>query len=1093
MFRRILIANRGEIAIRIARAAAEMGIASVAVYSPDDAASLHRRMADAAVPLRGHGAAAYLNIAQIVAAARAEGCDAIHPGYGFLSENAGFARACAEAGITFIGPRPDLLQLFGDKTEARKLAERLQVPLLPGTRGATSLAEAEGFLASLGPQGAIMVKAIAGGGGRGMRAVGSLDALGEAFARCQSEAQAAFGQGDVYVERLIRRARHIEVQVLGDASGTVTHLHERECSIQRRHQKLLEIAPSPFLDAPRRQAIIDAALRMAKSVGYNSLGTFEFLVDEDGDGFYFMEANPRLQVEHTVTEEVTGVDLVQAQIAIAAGATLAQLGLLAPASPRGHAIQLRVNMERLDAQGNAFATGGVLQHFEPPNGPGVRVDSFGYQGYATSTNFDSLLAKVIVHARTPSFADAAGKAARALREFRIEGVETNLPLLQALLQHPDVLAGKVHTRFLEDNIAALLAMPLPATRHAEAGAAVQASGPANAPVPAGTIAVAAPMRARLLSFEVEEGALVQAGTTVAVLEAMKMELSLPAGHAGRVLRLLVPVGETVEQDRHVLLIEPVALGEEEVASEESLDLDHIRADLQAVIDAHAPTLDANRPRAVERRRRTGGRMARENIEDLCDDGSFVEYGALTLAAQRARRSLEELVEMSPADGLIAGIGSINGALFDDANSRAMVMAYDYTVFAGTQGFHGHKKTDRMLQLAEKLRLPLVLFAEGGGGRPGEVDVPSPVNLANMSFWHFARLSGLVPLVGIVSGRCFAGNAAMLGCCDVVIATENSSIGMGGPAMIEGGGLGRFSPEEVGPVSFQAPNGVIDILVPDEAAAVAVAKQYLSYFQGPVAQWSCPDQRLLRQIVPERRTRAYEVRDVIDVLADSGSVLEIRRDFGLGLVTAFMRIEGHPIGVIANNPMQGGGAVASAEADKASRFVELCDAFDIPVLSLCDTPGFMVGPDSERQAAVRHVCRMFLTAASIDIPFFTVVLRKAYGLGAQAMAGGGFHGNNSFTVAWPSGEIGAMGLEGAVQLAYRNELAAIADEGERQARYQALVDDLYARGKALNIARFLSLDDVIDPAETRRWIMRGLKAQPPRPDRHGKKRPNVDAW
>ncbi|MFC7542593.1 carboxyl transferase domain-containing protein [Siccirubricoccus deserti] len=674
-------------------------------------------------------------------------------------------------------------------------------------------------------------------------------------------------------------------------------------------------------------------------------------------------------------------------------------------------------------------------------------------------------------------------------------MDTNIPFLQNLLQHPDFLSGEVHTRFVDENIAVLARPVQHGHRHAEASAVPVSleTAATNTAVPDGAVAIAAPMRARLLSLEAEVGALVQAGTTVAVLEAMKMELSLPASTAGRVLCHLVPIGETVEPGQHVLLIEPLAVSGEAQATEESIDLDHIRADLQAVIDAHAPTLDVNRPSAVARRRRSGQRTARENIEDLCDPGSFVEYGALTLAAQRARRSMQELIDLSPADGLVAGLGSINGTQFGDDKSRCMVLAYDYTVFAGTQGFHGHKKKDRMLQLAERLRLPLVIFAEGGGGRPGEVDVPSPVNLANMSFWHFARLSGLVPLIGIVSGRCFAGNAALLGCCDVVIATENASIGMGGPAMIEGGGLGRFSPEEVGPVSFQATNGVIDILVRDESEAVAAAKQYLSYFQGPVEVWRCPDQRLLRHLVPERRTRAYEVRTVIDTLADTGSVLELRRGFGRGMVTAFMRFEGRPMGVIANNPMHEGGAVASDEADKASRFVELCDAFDIPVLSLCDTPGFMVGPASEKQAAVRHVCRMFLTGASIDIPFFTVVLRKAYGLGAQAMAGGGFHGNNSFTVAWPTGEIGAMGLEGAVNLAYRNELAAIADPEARNARFQALVDDLYARGNALNIARFLSLDDVIDPADTRRWIMRALRSAPTTPPRYGKKRPHVDAW
>jgi acetyl-CoA carboxylase carboxyltransferase component/biotin carboxyl carrier protein len=930
-----------------------------------------------------------------------------------------------------------------------------------------------------------------------MRAVLAAADLAEAHARCRSEAQAAFGIADVYVEKLITRARHVEVQVVGDGT-TVSQLGERECSIQRRHQKLVEIAPSPSLTPAVRERLAGEALRLARAVGYSSLGTFEFLVDAaDPSSIAFIEANARLQVEHTVTEAVTGIDLVKAQLELADGRSLADLGLTQDQipAPRGFAIQVRVNMETLDARGDVQPSGGTLSHFDIPSGPGVRVDTFGYQGYTPSSSFDSLLAKVIAHAPSPRFADAAAKAYQALGEFRIDGVETNIGFLQTLLRHPDFLSGNVHTRFVEENIATLGVGETAHRRQYFEGTTAAATAAPAVVVdhPAGTEAVTAHMRARIVGIEVAEGDTVRAGDKVAVLEAMKMEHLLAAGTSGVIARIATAVGEMAERGQKLMFIEPMDIGADVNLTEEAVDLDWIRPDLAEVIRTHAVTLDAARPQAVARRRKTGQRTARENIEALCDPDSFMEYGALALAAQRKRRSEQELIDMSPADGVIAGLGSINGALFGDARTRCLVMAYDYTVFAGTQGFYGHKKHDRMFQIAEKARLPVVIFAEGGGGRPGESDAPAPVNLANMTFWHFARLSGLAPLVGIVSGRCFAGNAALLGCCDVVIATENATIGMGGPAMIEGGGLGRFAPEEVGPVSVQAPNGVIDIVARDETEAVRLAQRYLAYFQGPVADWQCADQRLLRHAIPERRLRAYDVRAVIDLLADTDSVLELRRAFGRGLVTALIRIEGRPLGLIANNPSHEGGAIDSDEADKAARFVELCDAFDLPVLSLCDTPGFMVGPPAEKRAAVRHVSRMFVTAASITVPFFTVVLRKAYGLGAQAMGGGGFHGNNYFSVAWPTGEVGAMGLEGAVQLAYRNELAAIAEPAEREARYQSLVADLYERGKATNIARFLSLDDVIDPASTRRWIMSGLRAAPPVPPRTGKKRPNVNTW
>jgi acetyl-CoA carboxylase carboxyltransferase component len=528
---------------------------------------------------------------------------------------------------------------------------------------------------------------------------------------------------------------------------------------------------------------------------------------------------------------------------------------------------------------------------------------------------------------------------------------------------------------------------------------------------------------------------------------------------------------------------------DEMAAE---DLDAIRLDLAESRQRHDIGLDAARPDAVARRRATGQRTARENVTDLCDPGTFVEYGALALAAQRSRRSMEELLRMSPADGLITGIGAVNGRLFDDARSRCMVMAYDYTVLAGTQGAFNHKKKDRMLHLARRSRLPMVIFAEGGGGRPGDTDAPGVAGLDTMTFIDFARLSGLVPLVGIVSGRCFAGNAALLGCCDVIIATENANVGMGGPAMIEGGGLGVFKPEEVGPIAVQAPNGVVDVVVADEAAAVRAAKQYLAYFQGPLAAWTCADQRRLRQLVPENRLRVYDIRRVVEALADEGSVLELRPRFGTGIVTALVRIEGRPLGLIANNPMHLGGAIDADAADKAARFVQLCDAFDLPVVSLCDTPGFMVGPDAEKTALVRHVSRMFLAAGSITVPWFTVVLRKGYGLGAQAMAGGSFHAPD-FIVAWPSGEFGGMGLEGAVRLGYRKELAALDDPAERKALFEKLVARAYQSGKAINMAAFLEIDDVIDPLDTRHWIVRGLRtASPPHPRRR-RKRPCIDAW
>jgi acetyl/propionyl-CoA carboxylase alpha subunit/acetyl-CoA carboxylase carboxyltransferase component len=1101
-FHKLLIANRGEIAIRIARAAGEIGLATIAVYPLDDALSLHVRAADEAYEIPGRGARAYLDIEAIIAAAKANRCDALHPGYGFLSENTLLARRCAEEGITFIGPSPDALDLFGDKLKAKVLARRCGIPVIEGTTGSTTLDDAKAFFASLGAGGAVMIKAVAGGGGRGMRIVEDASKLQEAYARCQSEAKAAFGNDHVYVERLIRKARHIEVQIIGDRHGAISHLWERECTIQRRNQKLIEVAPSPSLTDPLRARIIDAARQLATATHYDSLGTFEFLVDGEGtaeQAFAFMEANPRLQVEHTVTEEVLGLDLVKSQLAVAAGATLASLGLTQSGipAPRGYAMQLRINMEVMDEKGITKPTGGTLTVFDSPSGPGVRVDSFGYSGYKTSGAFDSLLAKVIVHSPAASWPDVVRKAARALREFRIAGVATNIPFIQALLGHPDFVANRIATDFIDSNVAALVG----ATKETapplffDNRSAVAKTTPASkggVVGPAGSEAVPAPLQGTMVAIEVAEGDLVRPGQQIAVIESMKMEHLVIAPHGGKVTKVIALSGVTLMQGEPILFLEPADVDHHEAKQEATADLDHIRPDLAEVIARHAITLDESRHAAVQRRRKTNQRTARENIAQLVDHGSFVEYGSLAIAAQRRRRKLEDLIKHTPADGLITGVATVNAEQFGSNDARCMVIAYDYTVLAGTQGHMNHKKIDRMLGLAEQWRMPLVFYGEGGGGRPGDTDRLGMTGLDGPSFVQFAKLSGLVPVMGVVSGYCFAGNAAMLGCCDVIIATRNASIGMGGPAMIEGGGLGVYHPAEVGPVSFQAPNGVIDILVEDEIEATSVAQKYLSYFQGTFAAWKAPDQRLLRRAIPENRLRVYDIRTVIQFLADEGSVLELRRDFGAGMITAFIRIEGKPFGLIANNPKHLGGAIDAPAGDKAARFMQLCDAFDIPIVSLCDTPGFMVGPEAEKTAIVRHVARMFVTGASLTVPLFGIVLRKGYGLGAQSMIGGGFHAS-FFTVAWPTGEFGGMGLEGYVRLGFRKEMEAIADPMEREKYYKTKVEELYANGKAVSIASVLEIDEVIDPADTRRWIMAGLQSVPKPEPRKRRKRPCIDAW
>ena len=1160
------MANRGEIAVRILRAAAGLGIETVAVHTADDAGSLPVSMADQAHQLPGNGVAGYLDIDAVLAAAAATGAEAIHPGYGFLAENPELARACEAAEVTFVGPSAKLLALFGDKPAARRAASDAGLAVLDGSDGPTDREQAAVFLQR---HGAVMLKAVAGGGGRGMRVVTSPEELEPAWNRCSSEAGKVFGRSDVYVEQLVPAARHIEVQIVGDGQRVI-HLGERDCSLQRQRQKLMEIAPAPGLPPELRDRICGAAVDLGQSVGYGNVATVEFLVDASAPlaadtDFWFIETNARIQVEHTITEEVTGVDLVETQIRLAAGANLADIGLGPgrPVRPQGWAIQARVNTETVDPSGLTRPATGTITGITMASGPGVRIDSAAFTGLGITANFDSLLAKIIVRRPGGTFEQTAARLGAALAETHIDGVDTNLDLLRNLVDHPDL--GRATTNFVETHLDTLTAPSAPsrprpgATPTAPSAGAVGGGGPAQAgarlnsndplavldfghaaaatatngpapeasapgaaeveaPLAAGLVAARTPLQGTVVSIEVAPGDTVRVGQLVAVVEAMKMEHEVMAAVSGTVARVEANVGSTLWGDQVLLVIAEGEVDNIDDGSEEEIDLDEIRPSLAEAEALRARMMDEARPDAVARRRKTNQRTARENLADLVDGDTFVEYGPMALAAQRRRRTREDLINRSPADGLITGVGSINGEQFDAPTNRCAVMIYDYTVFAGTQGIRNHAKTDRIIDVATDGRMPFILFAEGGGGRPGDTDGG---DFGSRTFSRFATLSGLVPMVGVVSGYCFAGNASLLGCCDVIIATRNANIGMGGPAMIEGGGLGVFRPEEIGPVEVQTANGVIDVLVDDEAEATAVAKKYLSYFQGPLGSgpagpdsarlgptadsdggsgsnsgagtgWEAHDQRLLRRAIPENRLRTYDMRSLIHDLADVDSVLELKPDFGHGIVTALIRIEGRPVGVVANNPNHLGGAIDSDGSDKGARFMQVCDAFDIPVLFLCDTPGIMVGPEVETTALVRHASRMFLIGANLEVPTFTVIVRKAYGLGGIAMAGGSFKAP-VFSVAWPTAEFGPMGLEGSVKLGFRAELAAIEDPAERKARYDELVEKEYKRGKALNHATGFAIDDAIDPADTRHWLANIMASLRPPPPREGKKRSAIDGW
>jgi len=1045
----VAVVNRGEVAQRVVRTARDMGLSTVGVHAADD----RWTGADAMVALPGRGPEAYLDV-DAVLAALPEGA-LVHPGYGFLAERADFARRVTGSGRVFVGPSAQVLERFGDKWATRALAQDLGLRVAPGSTGAVTAPEALECWDRLG--GPLMVKAIGGGGGRGLRVVHQREHLVDAVQRCQGEALASFGRGDVAVERFVEHARHIEVQLVGDASSVMA-LGTRDCTLQRRYQKVVEFAPATGLDRGLLHDMVAAAVRLGEAVALQGLATVEMLVNDEG--WWLVEVNPRLQVEHTVTEEVYGLDLVQVQLLIAQGASLAQCGLETAPTPRGAAVQIRLG-----------AWSGTVRRLLWPGGPGVRIDSALNVGTEISGRFDPLVAKVIVSHPSADRSLLLARARRALDEIHLDGLACDVDMMRRLLAHDAVMAGTISTGFVDDHLDEL-------------------TPPTGRDIDDATLV--APLPGTVIEVSVAVGDSVAGGTTLMVLESMKMHHPLTLLTGGVVREIHVGVGTAVSEAQVLMVLEPGGVDDDTIAALPMTDLDRIRPDLAEMIERHRLTRDEARPDAVQRRHDQGRRTARENLADLCDDGTYVEYGALVVAAQRRRRSVDDLVARTPADGMVAGIGAVNGATFGVDAARCAVVSYDYTVLAGTQGSFNHLKKDRLFELAERWRLPVVLLSEGGGGRPGDTDGLGVAGLDCHAFRYFADLSGLVPLVGVNAGYCFAGNAALLGMCDVVIATRDSNIGMGGPAMIEGGGLGVFPPTAIGPIDVQRRNGVVDVVVADEAEAIAVAKTYLGFFQGTLTSWSVGDQRLARHLVPEDRLRAYDVRAVVQLVADTGSVLELRRDFGRSMITALARIEGRAVGVIANDPRVIGGAIDSDAADKAARFLQLCDAFDLPVLSLCDTPGMMVGPEVEATALVRHCTRLFVTAASMTVPVVTVVLRKGYGLGAQAMAAGSFRSPLA-TLAWPTGEFGGMGLEGAVRLGYRRELDAVADPTERAALERELIDRMYAHGKAVNMAMHLEIDGVLDPADTRTTVARLFASVPPAPARTGKKRPMIDTW
>ncbi len=1110
---RVLISNRGEIAIRIAKAAAALGMESVGVYAPVDALSLHTRSASQAKEIRNGAAenpvAAYLDAEAQVAIAKETGCDCVHPGYGFLAENAPFAERCADAGLAFVGPSPTVLALFGDKVRARALAQSLEIPVVPGSDGPVASAnDASAAAERLGYP--VMLKAAAGGGGRGMRLVDSAADMAEAFERCQSEARAAFGDGALFVEKQVRRPRHIEVQILADSHGNVVHLHERDCSVQLRHQKVVETAPAPGLEDALRQRILADAIKLAKAAEYVNAGTVEFLVEPESGSHYFIECNPRIQVEHTVTEQVTGVDLVEAQFRIAAGASLESLGLgdqQAIGAPRGFAVQARVV-----ARGT-----GSLSAYKEPSGPGIRVDACGYVGYAPPPQFDPLLAKVVCSSSSAgSFASAVDRTARALDEFHIGGVATNLGQLRAILGHPTVRTGDARTSLLAEEPAllatagdgtangALALMRQQATAMGVAASGGTATG-ATAPaleVDSSQEAVACPMAGSVLEVRAQDGDRVSAGDTLLVVSAMKMESEVTAPCDGVVaaMQALSP-GDTVDAGQVFAAITPAEGAKRHVASAEETwapMLEDVATMQRLALERLAP---GSQDPGVVRQRSRGKLTCRERIDLLLDDGTFREVGSIAGFASYDDEGA--ITAFTPANH-VGGWGKIEGR-------SAIVCADDFTSRGGHADGAIGAKSGYLDRLALEMRTPSIRLLDGssGGGsvaamvpaqkkegestakessgaikagRPRVAGGGGSFLPGHLGSAMYTEQLATVPVVNMLLGSVVGIGAAkaVLGHFSVMVR-DIAQLFVAGPPVVQHAMGYDITKEDLGGWHIHCRNGSVDNLAEDEEEAAQLTRRFLSYLPSSVYETppvlpsrsdDPPERREeeLFTLIPRKRTTTFDMRKAIRLMADKDSFFEVGPLWATDQITGFARFNGHPLGVIASNSQHAnGGALTADGCSKLTRHLDLCDLFHLPVLNLVDNPGFAVGLEHEITGTIRRGGEWMVAFSQVTVPIFTVVMRRSFGVAGNNYATP--RSRPSVRVAWPAADVGGIPPEGGIEAAYKRQLAEAEDPRALRDELMARIES--ARGPVGPLSKF-QIEELVDPRDTRRLICEWLE-------------------
>ena len=1104
MHTRVLIANRGEIAIRIAKSATALGLESVGVYPAIDAFSLHTRCMTESHELGSAADAveAYLNADALVQTAKSRSCDCLHPGYGFLSENAAFAALCAAEGISFIGPSPQTLALFGDKVRARALAESLDIPVVPGSpEPIDSAREAETLARELGFP--VMLKAAAGGGGRGMRVVERTEQMAEAFERCRSEAQAAFGDGAVFLERLIARPRHIEVQILADSYGSVIHLHERDCSVQLRHQKVVEVAPAPGLDPTLREQMLTDALTLVKAAAYVNAGTVEFLVSPETGEYFFIECNPRIQVEHTVTEQVTGIDLVEAQFRIAAGETLASLGLgdqHAVGTPRGFAVQARV----------VAASTGSITAYKEPSGAGIRVDACGYLGYAPPPQFDPLLAKLIC--TSGSYTAAMTRTRQALDEFHIGGLQTNVPQLCAILAHPAVQAGDARTSLLAEtpelNTASFSAtegsaLALLEQQAAKLGVTTLERGSAQtARLPAlevaeGQEAVHCPLESAVVEVRVRVGDRVSPGDTLLVVSAMKMETMVTAGCAG-VIAALQPLqaGDTVAAGQVVAVVSP-SHADTPQTTEDVHPWEKVLEEVTLLQQFAKQRLAAgSNDSGVVRQRSRGKLTCRERIELLLDEGSFREVGSV--AGFASYDEAGTITGFTPANS-VGGWGKIH-------KRSVVVCADDFTSRGGHADGAIAAKSGYLDRLATEMRMPSIRLLDGssGGGsvaamvpaqrkegessaressgaikagRPRVAGGGGSYLPGHLGSTMYTEQLATIPVVNLLLGSVVGIGAAkaVLGHFSVMVR-DIAQLFVAGPPVVSHAMGYDITKEELGGWHIHCTNGSVDNLAESEEEAMEMTRTFLSYLPSnvyevpPVHAARASDaidrrEEELATLIARKRTTTFDIRQAIRLMADRDSFFEVGPLWGTDQVTGFVRFNGYPLGVIASDSQHAnGGALTADGCDKLTRHLDLCDLFHLPLLNLVDNPGFAVGLEHERTGTIRKGAEWMIAFAQVRVPIFTVLMRRSFGVAGNNYATP--RSEPSMRVTWPAADVGGIPPEGGIEAAYKRQLAEAADPVAFRAELNARIESV--RGPLGPLNKF-QIEEMIDPRDTRRYI------------------------